>query len=562
MRTYGIALLFVLGALLLFTFHLGDMSLWDNDEAKYTQIAREMATSGEILTLTYDGRPWFVHPPLAFWLQAFTGRLFGFNEFTARIWPALFGAIGVGVTYLFGRALFSERIGLWSAVILATMFQYFAQSRLVVFDTILVVFMLASLYSFYQGYARSPSPARSSEAGPSIPGENPLPSSPWTGDSATRRSYLWGFAWAGLATLTKGPVGLLLPAMTFLAFLGIRRELSKLRQIPVLLGLGLYLLIGGTWYVVEAIRHGYPFIARVIGYYTFYRFLGPVEGQSGPFYYYVPVLLLGAFPWTGFLYSMATYHARRLDQDSSLLLILWCAIVFIFYSIAGTKLPNYILPLYPLCAIGIASTWEAFLQNPQEHRRKMAVGALVNFLATFVVFTEVALFARWKYPVELVHLRESLLLLSTVLFLGLLLATVAFFAHRERWSLLLIPATMVVAMIVLVTAVLPQVEVMRPIRPLARQIQVEVLGGNPVVALMPEIPSLRYYLNHPVEWITDPGRFLESICRGERKVVIVRGGLDSELEKVLKGSEVIAREGPFVAFRIDVPMRSWCSSSP
>jgi len=542
MRDRALAFLLALGALLLFTFRLGDTSLWDNDEAKYTQIAREIVASGEILTLTYDGRPWFVHPPLSFWLQALVGKLFGFTEFTARIWTAIFGAIGVGLTYLFGRTLFTERVGLWSAVILATMFQYFVQSRLVVFDPILVTFMLLSLYCFYQGLVRS---SPNSSTGVRVP-------TPHAPEGIARRSYLWGFAWAGLATLTKGPVGLLLPAITFVTFLAIRHRLSWVRRIPLWQGFGLYLLIGGTWYVVEAIRHGYPFIVRVIGYYTFYRFLGPVEGQSGPVYYYIPVLLLGAFPWTGFLYPMAAYHASRLDRDPSLLVLLWPAVVFTFYSIAGTKLPNYILPIYPLVAIGIASTWEAFLQNPREHRRKMAVGAAFNLLAALIVFVEVAFFARWKYPEEFARLGGSLLVLAAVLFLGLLLAAGALLLHREKWSFFLVPATMLVAMVVLVTAVLPQVEAMRPIPPLARRIQAEVPSGEPVVALMSEVPSLRYYLDRPVEWIADPDRFLEGICRARRKVAIVPEGVAGKLEKVLEGSEVIARKGSLVALRLNL----------
>lgn len=246
-------------ALLLFTTGLGRGSLWDQDEPRYTDIARQIAERGDPITLYHNGEPWFVHPPLFMWLVAATGALFGFSEFTARVWTALFGAAGVLMTFLLGRRLYGTRAGLVAGLIVMTTLEYFVLSRLAIFDVVLVTFMLGALSMVLV--------AEEAEA------------------AARRRALRWAFVWAALATLTKGPIGLLLPAMVVGGWWLSRGVLlRRLRALPWE-GVLLYAVIGLSWYVVEAARYGLPFLQRIVGYYMVGRFFGVVENQPGPWYY-------------------------------------------------------------------------------------------------------------------------------------------------------------------------------------------------------------------------------------------------------------------------------------
>jgi len=368
-------------------WRLGASPLWDQDETKYAGIAREIVRTGQWVTLQWNGEPWFVHPPLWFWLTALTGRGLGLGEFTARFWSATSAAAGVALVYLMGRELFGPRCGLVAAFVLATTVQWFAQGRLAVFDPLLVVWMLLTLRFLWQGYAqRAP------------------------------RSYAWAFATAGLGTLTKGFVAAVLPAGTFLLFLALRGELGQLRQVPWALGLGVYAILGGGWYVAQWVLHGASFARTALGYYTLNRYVGVVEGQSGPLWYYVPVVILGGFPWS-VLYPWAFAAVLQERKDPrNLLLCSWCGFVFVFFSLAGTKLPNYVLGLYPLASIMVARVLEPALR---EEDPALPRGVWMLLAAVCAVFAlALVVYGLVVYPAKTPSVLPSLVLPLAVLLGG------------------------------------------------------------------------------------------------------------------------------------------------
>ncbi len=514
-------LLVVAAAFTLYCYGLGVGSLWDQDEALYTQVAVDIVSTGDPITLHRDGEPWFVHPPLYMWLQAATGSLFGFTEFTARVWSAVSGAAVVAATFLLARLFYGSRTATLAAAIAATTFQVVVQSRIAVFDPTLLAFMLFGLYAYLVGYT-----------------------------TGSRRAHLWAWVWCGLATMTKGPIGLILPAMVVTALWVVRREWGRWREIP-LLGPILYVLVGLPWYVMEAVRHGEVFVRTAIGYYLFNRFFGVVENQPGPWYYYAPVLLLGSYPWTTFLPSAAIWLARRRGELAGQVILLWCGITLVFYSLAGTKLPNYILPVYPLIAIGIAHHWITFLDDPSsEARRLMRWSAGLLPLVSGLFVAGLIVYGRIKFPSEAAALRVPLAVIVSIFAGGPFLAWILYLTGRPRATLGALMLINVVVILVLVHATLPAIEAYRPIPRIGRLLRRTAEPDVTLAAVrMRPTPSVRFYAGRPVIWIDDAEDLAQAQCRHARLLIVASEGDYRGWVEAAVGSN-IRQQGPADGYRI------------
>jgi 4-amino-4-deoxy-L-arabinose transferase-like glycosyltransferase len=482
-------------ALLLFSYGLGVGTLWDQDEPRYAEVARGVLESGDLFTLRLEGQPWFVHPPLFMWLQAATARLFGLTEFTSRFWSAASGAGVVAVTFLLGRLLDGAATGLLAAVITATTLQVLGQSRLAVFDPTLLLFMLAAFYMYMVAYVGA------------------------DGASA-RRAHLWAWAWAGLATATKGPIGLALPAMVVVALWGVRREWTRWREVPWIAPL-VFAVTGLPWYVVETVRYGEAFLRVAVGYYLFNRFFGVVENQPGPWWYYAPVLLLGTFPWTALVPSTLAWMAATRRALLSQVVLLWCGLTVVFYSLAGTKLPNYVLPVYPVLAIGIAHTWRAMLNgDPRPRLRRLAAVLLPIPSAIFIA--AVIVYGRLKYPAESASVWIPVAAFVAVFAAGPIIAWVLMAARRAALAAASIAIAAALAVPILVHYTLPAVERQRPIPRIARYVRDQMRPGDALAAVrMEQAQSLRYYSGHRVIWVDGRDDLTAAVCSHDRVFLVV-----------------------------------------
>jgi 4-amino-4-deoxy-L-arabinose transferase-like glycosyltransferase len=486
--------LVLIGAAALTFYRLGAGSLWDQDETKYAQVAREILKTGDPVTLHINGRPWYVHPPLYMWLVALTGRTVGFTEFSVRFWSAAASVLAVYATILLGRALFSPRAGILAGAILAVTLQFLFQSRLAVFDTVLLAWMLLAMYAFVRAF-----------------------------ESGRRAEYLWFFLYAGLGTLTKGPIGLILPALTIVPFVTLRRAWHRWREVPWALGLLLYALVGLSWYAVETWLHGRAFVSLVLGYYGLGRFFGVVEDQAGSWYYYAPVVLLGAFPWTAFWPTAAAYHARRLKDDGSLLVLLWCGLTFVFFSAAGTKLPNYVLPIYPFAAVGVAALWDAALGDPRLTRGiAVSLGLLAGLMAA--LYLGVRGYLVGLYPDAYRTYAHILFIPAAALAAGV---GVVLILAAVRWRLAAFAAlcvTAAVSWLAVLTWVVPVVEAQKPMKPLGLTILSALRPGDRIVGYRMDIAaSLIYYTDHNVEWVYTPGDLRRTVCAPGRVFLVITG---------------------------------------
>ena len=299
---------------LLFLFGLTEAGLLGPDEPRYASIGREMARSGDWITPRLWGEPWFEKPALLYWMTAL-GNLARLGPELAPRLPVALASLGfLWFFHRFLRREFSSDAAFFSTAILATSAGWLAFSHLAVTDLPMsACFAAAMLLGM-----------RWSQTG--------------------RRGLLAGAAaLLGLAVLAKG----LVPLVLSLPLLWLARK--RLREIIQPLPVLAFLLTAGPWYVLCGWQHGSEFLGEFFWKHHFARLAEGVIHHTRPFWFYVPVLLAGLFPWT----PLAALLFRRgfFADDRRRFLLIWVVFGFVFFSVAANKLPGYLLPLFPAVAV-------------------------------------------------------------------------------------------------------------------------------------------------------------------------------------------------------------------
>jgi len=513
----------------LFFFRLGAGTLWDLDEPRYAQASREILATHDPWMLHLDGRPWYGPPPLWMWLQAGAGAVLGFSEWAMRAWAAVFGMLGVAVTCVLGWEWFGPRTGILSGLVLATTLEYLLLSRLAVLDAAEVAFLLLAVHAFYRGYR-----------------------------DRTRGDYLRSFLWAGLATLTRGPVTLLLLAAVLVPFLAYRRALRRWREIPWLWGALIYLALACPWYAVQIARGGAAFVVAAFGA----SWVRPLEARLGAVLYDVPVIVLGAVPWAAFVPGALVYHYHRRWQDGSLFCLLWCAIAFAGAVASGGRLPDDVFPIFPFAAIAIARLWEEFLfEGAARLRRTLMTSFVLQIGVVVLLGLAVTAFVTVRYPEAFEAVRPALVAAVAVLVVGPALTAVLFGLRRYTGAFLTMPATMAVFIAVLYAVTLPVVEAQKPIPPLAADLRRRLQPGDRIIAYRIGMPaSLVYYTDHRVAWVNEAAVLRAELCApGRAYLVTTPAEAAGSLPRIAERFSVIGvRDGLVVR---EKPAEATCGGS-
>ena len=266
-----LALTLAFGALYLFL--LGRLPLANPDESRYAEIPREMLAQGDWVTPRLNAVPYFEKPPLVYWTVGVSRVLFGPGEFAARLTPALFGLGAVLLTYAATRRLHGRTAGIAAAVVLGTSLLHFVLSRILLLDMAVSALIAATLFCFILAVREPAGPRR-------------------------RALFLGLYASAALATLAKGLIGFLLPGAVMFLWLLIFNQWRRLLPMHLGAGLILFLAIAAPWHVLAAQRNpGWAEFYFIHEHWT--RFTTTAHGRSAPFWFFVPVMLAGLFPWVG-----------------------------------------------------------------------------------------------------------------------------------------------------------------------------------------------------------------------------------------------------------------------
>jgi len=410
--------------LVLFFFNLGRWDLWNPDEPRYAQVAREMLQGGDWILMHFNGRTYADKPSLFFWLIGLSSYLWGgFTSFSVRFPSALFGTLTVLLTSVFGRRLYGLRTGLLSGMVLATSVEFAYLSTRANIDATLTFFTTASLICFFQWHRYTISP---------IGGESRRPSSlpteegeglrtNWFGQREIRNLFIYGFyIGMALATLTKGPVGFVLPLLVSLIYLIIQKDWKGIKEMRLLSGMLLFVVIVLSWYVPTVLKGGKAYLNETLFHQTIDRYS---KGWSHvrPIYYYLYNFPVEFLPWFLFLPSAMVYgYSKELVEKRKefLFLLTWFAVIFLFFSLSKGKRGLYLLPLYPAASLMVGKLWDDFLSSPMEHFRRgwtsfplylfMGLALLAGAAIPWVVSVEFPSYLPYSLPIAFLMVGGSL----------------------------------------------------------------------------------------------------------------------------------------------------------
>lgn len=403
-------------------FHLGSFGLWEPDEARYAEIAREMLQSGNLLVPHLNYVAYVEKPPLLYWLTTLSFWIFGVSEFAARLPVALSAITGILATYFFALRAFGRRHAILAAAILATTPLYALMAQVLTTDMTLTALLTIATFSLYLHWR---------EGG----------------------RWCWiAYVAMGLAVMTKGPVGAALPILSMLIWLAWNRELrgaiAKFRAVP---GLLLTTLIAAPWFVAMTIREP--------GFADFYfigehlrRVFDSDYSHSEAFYFYLPVLAIGMLPWT-LLVPFLTWREATGNPARSFCLVA-AGVTVVAFSCATAKLIPYVLPAIPPLAVLIADGlvscgWPAAdsraARRPPDSRILIESGPMLALLGVGVIVAAIAA-PQFRTPYVMAA-RQSMLAIGAILLAGGAVTMSMFIARRTAAGLGAIVVTLGLALI-------------------------------------------------------------------------------------------------------------------
>jgi 4-amino-4-deoxy-L-arabinose transferase-like glycosyltransferase len=423
-------LFLVVIAAVVFLGNLGGPRLFDEDEPKNAACGQEMYQRGEWIVPSFNAELRTDKPILLYWCMLASYYLFGISEFSARLPSALFAIGTILLVYQMGRRLFCNAIGCLAGVILCTSVMFDVVARAATPDSTFIFFTTLTLFVFIAATAR----VSHGDWGTTCT----------SADERTRRQriaalvawpyryWLAFYAAMGMATLAKGPAGIVLPGgvvglyllvascpqrpmvqterdVTWIGrmrravsqtveLLSPRAILAAVWQMRPLTAVAVVAAIALPWYVAVGMRTSGDWLIGFFGHHNVGRFAQPLEGHSGPPFYYLIAIMIGFFPWSIFLSTMILDAAKRLRDDryrqATLLVCCWVVGYVGFFTLAQTKLPNYVLPAYPALALLAAAFLHHWTCDPASTSRplmRIVLGSLpVVGLGLAIAFPVVA----------------------------------------------------------------------------------------------------------------------------------------------------------------------------
>jgi 4-amino-4-deoxy-L-arabinose transferase-like glycosyltransferase len=454
---------------------LGNGTLWDNSETAYGEVAREILLRHDWVVMHLNGLPWYVQPPLYFWIAALLAKLLGVSSFALRLPSALATIVMGGLTaYAVSREA-GTRAGLYAGVVLSTCLMQAVVGRLAIMDALLNLAVAFTIFWWFRAL-----------------------------QTGRDRYFIYGWIAVALGFLAKGPVAPVIALLVIVPYYLWERQASRAR-VPSwrswLGGIALFIAIIAPWFVSLISAAGMHSVFRLIGHYSVGRYTGTIENQSGPVWYYLPVLILGFFPWIAFFPSAIAFafeRLRRPDEDlvqrnvrqMVRLAIVWIIVPFVFFSFARTKLPNYIALEFPALAVLVALYFDSAVERVRSRSALVSTAVVPVFILLLGI--AIVLFSRDnRLTGTLSDVALNLAYVGGTIFIGSIVAlfTLLFSKESRAAAPYVLGVAMVIAIGFLALLALPQAERFKPVPHLAHVINersnpsdavaiINVAGGN------------------------------------------------------------------------------------
>jgi 4-amino-4-deoxy-L-arabinose transferase-like glycosyltransferase len=338
----------------------------DPDEGRYAEIPREMLASGDLVTPRFDGLKYFEKPPLQYWATAAVYRLAGLSEWSSRLWSVALAFGCLGLTFAWTRALYGSVAALAALTALAVSPYFLIVGHLNLLDAGLTFFLTAAVFAFTRAQTAAPA------------------------SRAERNWMLAAWAAAALAVLSKGIVVGVLAGGALIAYTLLERDLSPWRRLHPAAGLPLFLALTCPWFIAVSARNpGFASFFFVHEHFT--RFLTTVHQRVEPWWYFLPLLLLGVLPWIG-PFARAIAPAWREAPASGTgfkprrFLAVYAVVTLLFFSASGSKLAPYILPMFPVLA-ALAGVPATELARLAAQAARIGAGLIVVVAAGLLIYS-------------------------------------------------------------------------------------------------------------------------------------------------------------------------------
>jgi 4-amino-4-deoxy-L-arabinose transferase-like glycosyltransferase len=399
--TLYVICLVIFGGILFFSY-LGGWDLWNPDEPRYAQVAKEMLQGEGWLIPHLNSAVYYDKPPLLFWLIAGAAKGLGaMNEVAARLPSAFFGLLTLVLVFFFGKRLYDERTGFFSAFVLATGGEFFWLARRADLDITLTFFTTLAIFCFYVGYQQK--------------GWRFL-------------FYLIAFGAMALGFFTKLYPALIVPFFAVSGYFLWQRKLKFFVDPAHIPGMAILVALLGGWTYLAYLKGGGDYLFGLFFQKTASTFF-VTFGHREPFLYYFWNFPADFLPWTFFLPSAIIYGLTGKDKKETMFLLVWFALVFLFFSLAQAKRELYILPVYPAAALMVGKFW-ADVGTKKEGDPRLLSWPLLLMLAILFVTGAAAPFMAPKFGHRYLTNALEIGLATAAIFAGGSLF--AFFSYRSK----------------------------------------------------------------------------------------------------------------------------------
>jgi len=504
------AILIALAIIGMYLFISTRTTLWDRDEPRYARVTIEMVESGNYLVPTFNGQAWPDKPILLYWLMSLPVHVLGPTELACRFWAVVGTAITCLLTFYMGKRLFGAKEGLWAMIILASTLMVLIVGTTAISDAVVLPFIVAAAAIFI----------RTMESG-----------------MRAHHIILMGAA-LGFGMLAKGPIGALpIPAMVTALWLNRKAGHGLIRplwQLGAALAIGVLIFL--AWALPANNAAGGEFLRTFVGRHVLTRAIKPMEHHGGNLLlylpYYLPVIILGFFPWTLHLPgAVSAILAGRLGgQYCRPLLIGWVVSIFTIMTLAVTKLPHYILFIWPALALAVAGTIVAAHQNRLTARDHKWLRRGVWFFGPPAIAIALGLMiAPLFFPIE--GLRRSGTASGIVLLVMAVAAIYLQHTNRPYLSAEVLLAGMLALEIPILFGVLPAIEQIKISPPIAQAVKAKTTKETPVATYKYAEPTLNFYIDRQIEPLRNEEAVITWVRQPKPGVLIIPKDILTNIEQ-------------------------------